>query len=310
MTIDRDSNQAAASIAIGEALREAFYPLFKNGKTALKLTIFPALAITLLSVLSMYLSTELIVSDLSNLGNFNPGSALQQIALSLATMLITLLISLQFYVCWIRFRFKGENDMRSGLITSLQKRNWVVFGKLLLLVIASYLVLGVFMLVFAFALDNSLPEFIKVGLFLAIMALYCILLLRFSYVIPAAALDEPYGFGDSWRHTRGQSLKLFGSFLLLSLIWFVALFILSLAFFLLAGIVSIFLPSLGNGETFTQFLFIMMTSYRFLYLQLPLQFAFIVISFLLFLPHLNMLLYCFRTNTGWADDHEIAERFS
>ncbi|MCZ4281388.1 hypothetical protein O4H49_11405 [Kiloniella laminariae] len=310
MTIDREFGRAVAPIAVGKAISEAFYPLFKNGKTALKLAIFPALTITLVSVLSIYLSTELIISDLSNPGNFNPGSAVQQLALSFATTLFSLLIFLQFYICWIRFLYKGESSMKSGLITSLQKRNWIALGKFLLLVIASYIVAAVFMIIFAFALEDFIPEFVKVGFFLVLLAIYFTLFLRFSYVIPAAALDEPYSFGDSWRHTRGQSLKLFVSFFLLALILFIALFILAIVLFLLSGLISLFFPMMGGIENLVPFLIGMMTTYRFLYLQLPLQLFAVVITFFMFLPYLNMLLYCFRTNTGWADDHEIAERFS
>ncbi len=33
--------------------------------------------------------------------------------------------------------------------------------------------------------------------------------LRLSFVLPAIAVDEDYGFADSWRHTQGQAGKLF-----------------------------------------------------------------------------------------------------
>jgi hypothetical protein len=49
------------------------------------------------------------------------------------------------------------------------------------------------------------------------------LLLRFSLVLPAVALDERLGLGGSWRLTRRGSFKLLGVFLLLILVLLLAM---------------------------------------------------------------------------------------
>ena len=59
--------------------------------------------------------------------------------------------------------------------------------------------------------------FAKVLPFFAILIVAFVLTLRFSVVFPAVAVDENYGLGDSWRHTRGQTLRLFLGLVLLVL---------------------------------------------------------------------------------------------
>ena len=59
--------------------------------------------------------------------------------------------------------------------------------------------------------------FAKVLPFFAILIVAFVLTLRFSFVFPAVAVDENYGLGDSWRHARGQTLRLFLGLVLLVL---------------------------------------------------------------------------------------------
>lgn len=136
------------------------------------------------------------------------------------------LIHLPFYtyfgVAWHRLTLLGNEMGRPLLLPRLRRRHFEFFA---LSVVVSLVVL------LASYLAEQIGELNLVGLarelasqelpFAGIAALFGYLLLlnslflgvpylifRFSFVFPAAAVDEPYGLTHSWRHTRNQGLRL------------------------------------------------------------------------------------------------------
>ncbi|WP_419903281.1 hypothetical protein [Kiloniella sp.] len=312
MSIQSDIHQTESSITIGEAISEAFSPLFSNIKTAFKFTVLPALSFTLIFALAFYYISNYVSTFLANQGSTQPDFTLSMGLSIFAVFLISGLISIQFYTAWIRFLHKGETSFTSTLIFNLKTRHLVILGKGLLLSIA----LNILMLIFNLAVSSLLfftPAILSVLITIVLAVLISVLFLRFSYVFPAAALGQPYSFLSSWEHTKNQWLRLFISFFILSLIFIVIMFgfniLISLAFSILGGMFTLFdfsAESLAQSENPMEIL----TSPLFLASIIPMYFVIIMISMVSYIPFFNMHNYCFRKNTGWQQDDEIADRFS
>ena len=148
--------------------------------------------------------------------------------------------------------------------------------------------------------------FIIAPFVIALIIAWLTLMLRVSYVVPAAALDEPYSIKDSWKHTRSQSLRLFLAFFVLSIIYFVAVLVLVAVSAAIAGIFDIsILSALSTGDLSSLF-----QNPNFTWMYFVFNLVTIYISFLFYTPYMNMYLYCFQTNTGWHKHQDIAETFS
>lgn len=126
-----------------------------------------------------------------------------------------------FGVTWHRFVLFGSAAAPIFWLSAWRPRHWRFFGYALALGLVA---LGIEFLIglAAFEAMNgaagsrySLPYTLAS---LGSLLLIVYLTLRLSFVFPAVAVDESYGPGDSWRHTRGQTGRMFVAFLLIVLV--------------------------------------------------------------------------------------------
>ena len=139
------------------------------------------------------------------------------------------LISILFYVSWYRLCLLGPETGRPPLFPLPNRRHWRFLGYTLLMM-AIYFAIAVFgsLVVAVGALvtgalttvpgaqpELSVPAAVLLvlwGLFLFVLIIF--MLLRLSFIFPAAAVDENYALRNSWAHTKGQALRLFAAMLM------------------------------------------------------------------------------------------------
>ncbi|MEH6629653.1 MAG: hypothetical protein V7776_02435 [Halopseudomonas aestusnigri] len=322
MSIQSNTDQAEQSIAIGEAISEAFSPLFSNFKTAIKFTLLPSISLIVMMGIGIYFISMIAPNSATIEQEISPLFFIGQ----LFFFLLGYLIFCQFYAAWVRFIFLGENSATETFLLKLNKRHLLLTGKGLLLGIGSYIVFIIVIAIFILAaaliffggevlslqFDNYSPSaiggmiFLIFPIMLFVMAFFTAIVLKLSYVFPATALDEPYSFSMSWAHTKTQGFKIFISFFVLYLIISFAAGILMT---ILGGIFSVVLFTSGDifqAENPADIL----TSTSTILLVVPLYFGVMIFSLLAMIPFINMHNYCFATNTGWQSSKEITERFS
>ncbi len=125
---------------------------------------------------------------------FNPARLVETTLISLPSYAMYVL----FAVRWHRFYLLEE---RHGLFTEVfAVRNWRFLGYVLLLTLAP----GVPKLIFG---PSGWP---------VVMVLYFVFL-RFSLVLPSAAVDRPLGLGEAWRKMRGYIVPYVAIFILIAI---------------------------------------------------------------------------------------------
>ena len=111
--------------------------------------------------------------------------------------------------------------------------------------------------------------------------------LRWSFAFPAASVDEEYGFTHSWRHSRGQGLRLVGAVL-------ITLLPITLLYFLVTWLLSEIFSGVAvtpDGEISAPWTFLLLD----LFIKLPLQ-------FLVHALYCTVIANAFRATTGWIPD--------
>ena len=101
--------------------------------------------------------------------------------------------------------------------------------------------------------------------FMALLIVALLLVLRFSFVFPAVAVDEAYGLAESWRHTRGQLIRMIVGLAIAMIPMVIASLILG--------------ATLSSGASGSPSLGFLIMSTAFSYVVLALYFAFIAIAF-------------------------------
>ena len=133
------------------------------------------------------------------------GAGPESMEFSLARFVAIKLISLPSYAMYVLFAVRWHRfyllEERHGVFTEvIAVRNWRFLGYLLLLTLAP----GVPNLIFG---PSGWP---------IVLVLYFIFL-RFSLVLPSAAVDRPLGLGEAWRNMRGYIVPYFAVFILISI---------------------------------------------------------------------------------------------
>ncbi len=203
-------------------------------------------------------------------------------ALGLLFSLLGLIPETYFGVAWHRFVLLGAARAAPSSLPPLAPRHWRFLGyAIVMLMITGLPYLGLINAMqplgtvegepppelLAEVFSNMLP-------FLVLLIVAFVLILRFYFVFPAVAVDERYGLAESWRHTRGQALRLFLGQLVLVLP--VAL----LAYLIAAA-------SMG-GDPRTPGLAATIATTLFFYIGMGLAFAFVSLAF--------------RKCTGWIPE--------
>ncbi|WP_119167195.1 hypothetical protein [Algihabitans albus] len=126
------------------------------------------------------------------------------------TLLVDLFAYAIFAVAWHRALLVNEPPSLLPRLGDRQLRFWLM-TLLITLIVAGVVVLPAFL----FGLLAAGPSGSPMALLALPLALSCVYLLaRFSFVFPAAAVDERFGLGASWRTTAGNAWRLIGAYLL------------------------------------------------------------------------------------------------
>ena len=177
----------------------------------------------------------------------------------LATVLITVFYYAMYPVFAVRWhRFFLLDERKSVFSEILAARNWRFLGYILLLVLAPFLPM---LIVLSIGLGAGLsglglpPEWILAGLsatyslFAGLASFVLIFVfLRFSLVLPAAAVDRPIDLGESWRRLGGNTWRYIGAIILIVIPAIIVGLIL-MALFVPFRIAS--LPGGGQGPSVT-----------------------------------------------------------
>lgn len=151
-------------------------------------------------------------------GSFSP-------AWGLLLSLLGLVPETYFGVAWHRFVLLGPSRAAPTSLPPLAPRHWRFLGyAAVMLMITGLPYLGMVTAMQPLGgIEGQPPPELAAEVFsnmlpyLLLMIIAFVLILRFYFVFPAVAVDERYGLAESWRHTRGQALRLFLGQLLLIL---------------------------------------------------------------------------------------------
>ena len=170
--------------------------------------------------------------------------------------LVSFAIDLVFAVRWHRFFLL--NERKSVFSDILAARNWRFMNYILLLVLVPLLPMLIVLIIgLAAALSGArlppdgmeagLPATIFLFAFYATYPLFFVFL-RFSLVLPAAAVDRPIDLGESWRRLGGNTWRYIGAIILVVIPAIIVGLIL-MALFVPFRIAS--LPGGGQGPSVT-----------------------------------------------------------
>ena len=186
-----------------------------------------------------------------------------------------------FAVAWHRLVLMGSERATPPWAPSWKVRHWIFCGYLILLNLM--LASGVIVAVVAVYVVGPNPA---VPILLAALFAAGWFMARFSFVLPARALDETYGFGDSWRQTRGQGLRILGAF-----VFALSVFLLAV---LIAGLILAFVGALvGGAETFEFSTDALMSG------SLPEQGLGILLGYVFSAIGITVISLAFKTCSGW-----------
>ena len=148
-----------------------------------------------------------------------------------------------FCVAWYRLNLLGPERGRPPLFPMPKRRHWRFLGYSLLIVViylAIVVLFGFLPMAALFPLlgqdEAAMNSATAAGGVLLVLVwmlvLFCLIvfmMLRLSFVFPAASVDEDYALHNSWAHTKGQVLRFFAALFLVSFPPVLAIMIFALA---------------------------------------------------------------------------------
>ena len=169
-----------------------------------------------------------------------PGGASQAILL-VPIYFVLIFTFVIFFVAWYRLELLGADREQPPIFPLPRRRHWRFVGYTLLIFLI-YLAIGLVFGVLPMAAlapelgpdGAAMAQTTGLALLLPVwwLVLFCVIIfivLRLSFVFPAVSVDEAYSLSDSWRHTKGQTLRLFAALFLVSIPPVTAIMIFSLA---------------------------------------------------------------------------------
>ncbi len=111
------------------------------------------------------------------------------------------------YVVWLRLALLGPAGGWPRFFYPVDRRHVRFFGTALLvvaIVFSSVLLIG-------FVAGLLLPQSIAMAI---VVIAYLVLLVKFSFIFPAIAVDETYGLRNAWQQSTGQEHRLVAGFFL------------------------------------------------------------------------------------------------
>lgn len=219
---------AVQPVPIGETIRIAYASVFGQISLVAKAAFLPFL-----------ISAVLVVPSLA---------ARDNLVMVIVVTLLRLVPYTLFGVTWHRLILLGTRLAPPVAFPGWRRRHWRFYGfALVITALTTALVAITSVTSVGLTGGGASPESAEVSLG-ALMAILAALLvaiyfmLRFSFVFPAVAVDEAYGLGDAWRHTKGQGLRLL-------LVMFLALSpVLLLGWMLIAILVAPFTGTADAGS--------------------------------------------------------------
>lgn len=174
------------NLPIGETAAWSYRLLFGQFGSFLRAAAFPFLLLSLAQVLSF--------------GIPESGLAILLLPVFLGAYCL-------FSVAWLRFVLLGPEAGRIALLPPWRRYHWRFLSMSLVLTAIVLAMQFAFMMVLSMVGAAGSGPMTGVVLIVG-PALLAIVYLRLSFVLPAAAVEESYGLGLSWNHTKGQSLRL------------------------------------------------------------------------------------------------------
>lgn len=206
-----------------------------------------------------------------------------------------------FGVSWHRLTLLGPRVSPPRAAPSWNRRHWRFIGYCFAVTAIGYaLMIGASLLTVLLALpfggSGAPTDWISMQVILIFVGMgaggigFLYLMMRYSFVFPAVAVDEAYGLGNTWNHTRGQGFRLMGLMILASLPMVVVAWILGmiLGLFLADG-VNMMTGTMMEG--FVEANFIPLLIFHAI-TNLP--------NYLLMAVMVSAISIAFRTCTGWV----------
>ena len=255
--------RAVEDLPVGDTMKAAYHSVF-GGFAEL----FKAVAVPLLVSFLLYALQR----------GAGDGSAIAILAELLLLLPYTL-----FAVTWHRFVLLEQAAMPTPIVPVWQTRHWRFLGYTLIVTAISY---G-FSLLYAPLIAPLVAGDTEVVLWQPMLLIFLLLfgtyvILRLSFVFPAAAVDESYGFADSWRHTKDQGLRLMAAM-------FLTLLPATVGFLVVLQFVLTF-ASAVSGSTDPAAL------------GPVAQVVDVVLRYILIALSLSVISTAFKTCTGWVPD--------
>ena len=215
-----------------------------------------------------------------------------------------------FGVAWHRLTLLGPRVSPPRVAAAWKRRHWRFLGyAVAVTAIGTCLWIGVTLLIVLLALPMSesgmfASESPKLYIFIAITVViggigFLYLIMRFSFVFPAVAVEETYRLRHAWTHTRGQGFRLIGLMILTALPIYLASWLLTmiLDFFVFENMnMQIIMGNFPEGTTIGDFV-----AENFVPLTI-LHAISNVLNYLLTAVIVSAISIAFRTCTGWVPD--------
>jgi hypothetical protein len=142
-------------------------------------------------------------------------------AASMIAGLVMLFPYTLFAVAWHRLVLLGPPAAPSWSLR-FERRHWRFVGLLVALYVLMYLSAGAALAVIGL-ISSAMQESAGGGLLLSLVVIAVVLLamtsyVRLTFVFPATAVDERFGFQEAWRVTKGCGFRLLAIFVMVGLI--------------------------------------------------------------------------------------------
>lgn len=204
--------QPVRELPIAETIGEAYRSVLGNFGTWFKIMLAPAALAIPLSVLSrILLAPEEAKFAGQNMGDPEVLSALIQSAWPELTIsyLLSLIYYVLFAVAWHRYLLLGEKPASAiaTLRPDARHLRFYLYTIYLLLIASGLLAVLLFVGGSILGLFGGAAVALRLlfSLFVLVFLFYAVARLQFAFA--AVAVDEQYGFLDSWRNTRGQGWR-------------------------------------------------------------------------------------------------------
>ena len=221
-------------------------------------------------------------------------AALLIVDLSAFFAILSLVPYTLFGVTWYRLNLFGPGPATTGFGLTWGKPHWQFLRYVILMTLLNLIALPIYAAPLAGAAQAGTGLGLSAAVFsLGVIIALAYVMLRVSFVFPAAAAGEDYGLKHAWRHSTGQGWRLLIGlfFVMLPLIAFMALLapLISAPFMPPPGEVPSVESMAGSAEEIgSTFAWLKMMTLVFEYLLLAVIMTYISIAF--------------QTCTGWVAD--------